>query len=487
MSEGIEIPKGWLLVKLDELIIRMTNGANATQYDDKVGLPISRIETIWNETIDLKRVKYIIENEPEFIEKYRLHDNDILFSHINSDSHLGKTALFKISKKTTLIHGINLLLLRPTPLIYADYLNYHFKYLRYKGAFAAVAQKAVNQSSINQAKLKNFDFLLPPLPEQHRIVAKIEELFSSLDKGIESLKTAQEQLKVYRQAVLKWAFEGKLTNNRLNCDSYDSYDSHDQQDAKTDSLEHRDHHKNHSNHKNHSSDNEELPEGWKKLTLGDITNRNSLKALPSEMPDAKFIGMDCIEPNTLKPFKFYEFKEFKSAGNVFRKNQVLYGRMRPYLNKVYKAEIDGACSGEFIVLDCLNGFNPDLLKYILHHRDFVSFANHKTSGDRPRISFEEISDYPVNVCTPEEQHLIVSEIESRLSVCDKIEESISTALQQAEALRQSILKKAFEGKLVPQDPNDEPAGVLLERIRAERELLRQNQGKYKTVKPTKKS
>ena len=72
-------------------------------------------------------------------------------------------------------------------------------------------------------------------------------------------------------------------------------------------------------------------------------------------------------------------------------------------------------------------------------------------------------------CLPEEQHAIVAEIESRLSVCDKIEESIEQSLKQSEALRQSILKKAFEGKLVPQDPSNEPASTLLERIRTARQ------------------
>ena len=84
------------------------------------------------------------------------------------------------------------------------------------------------------------------------------------------------------------------------------------------------------------------------------------------------------------------------------------------------------------------------------------------------LNLKIVNNIPVFTPPIEEQHAIVAEIESRLSVCDKIEESIEQSLKQSEALRQSILKKAFEGRLVPQDPNDEPASVLLDRIRRER-------------------
>lgn len=445
------LPKHWEVKKLGEVCEKITNGANAKQFDENIGLPITRIETIWNQQIDINRVKYIKENDKEFIDKYSLKHNDILFSHINSDIHLGKTAIYK-SVPIILIHGINLLLIRTNNLINPVFFNYYLNFLRARGAFISIAQKSVNQSSINQSKLKNVDIVIPPLPEQQAIVAKIEELLSELDNGKQQLLTAQQQLKVYRQSLLKWAFEGKL------CRNYDASDLDDDHDK-------MDHQENQANHNNHSSDKGELPKGWKWVSIVDIVeqNKHSLKAGP--------FG------SSLKK-EFYVKEGYKIYGQeqviiddaffgVYYINQEKYEELKSCRVKPMDILISLVGTvGKVLILppNCQEGvINPRLIKISLNREVYLhkffkyyfesSYVKNFYSGKAQGTTMDVlnlgiIKTIPFPLPSLKEQELIVSELESKLTVCDNIEETISQSLLQAETLRQSILKQAFEGKLV---------------------------------------
>lgn len=190
-----------------------------------------------------------------------------------------------------------------------------------------------------------------------------------------------------------------------------------------------------------------IPSKWVRATVGELVHKVSLKASPLDLPYAKFVGMDSIEPNKLRPSTIYQFKDFKTAGNLFEVDQVLYGRMRPYLNKVFKADFNGVCSGEFIVLQCYSDFSPAFLQYVLHAQTFVTWVGTKTSGDRPRVTFEEISQYPILLPPSNEQERIVVKIEELFSELDAGADSFAKARAQLKSYRQSVLEHAFQGRL----------------------------------------
>jgi type I restriction enzyme, S subunit len=288
--------------------------------------------------------------------------------------------------------------------------------------------------------------IIPPLPEQHRIVAKIEALFSSLDKGIESLKTAQQQLKVYRQAVLKWAFEGKLTNENVK--------------------------------------DGELPEGWKWVKLGDTVDKISDGPFGSNLKSSDYVekGVRVIRLENIGYMNFKnEYQSFvtEEKYETIKKHTVSKGDIifSSFISDNVRAVIlpdyiDRAINKAdcFLVRTSETEINKKYLTFyfstrMIHDR----LVNEIHGATRPRINTTQLKSTPISLAPLAEQQLIVSEIESRLSVCDKLEESIIHSLKQAEALRQSVLKKAFSGNLVPQDPNDAPASVLLEHIKAEKE------------------
>jgi type I restriction enzyme, S subunit len=188
--EFTQIAADWDSISLGEenpkALLAIRNGLTTKQEQDNGDYKVSRIETIGGGWIDESRVRYASNIKKQEVEKYRIQKGDILFSHINSDPHLGKTG-FAERDYEDLLHGMNLLLIRANPEVFdAEFLNRIFQYYRDIGVFISICSRSVNQSSINQAKLKAVEVPLPPLHEQK----KIAHVISTVQRAIE----AQERI-----------------------------------------------------------------------------------------------------------------------------------------------------------------------------------------------------------------------------------------------------------------------------------------------------
>jgi len=197
-------------VLLESIVTKIGNGVDAEQIDQPSNgmLPISRIETIWDGVIDFERVKYAQVTKAE-IDKYALQSGDILFSHINSPAHIGKTAIYRSDQ--TLIHGINLLLIRvDQKKCYPEYLNYYFKSKNVRALFRARCKKAVNQASLNQPDILELEIPLPPLTEQKRIAS----LLARADRLRQLRRTAHDLGDALLQSVFLEMFGDPTSNDK---------------------------------------------------------------------------------------------------------------------------------------------------------------------------------------------------------------------------------------------------------------------------------
>jgi type I restriction enzyme S subunit len=439
-----KLPNNWIKTDLDTVILRMTNGSGLRQKEMPFdgSLPISRIETIWNETIDLDRVKYVSASDDD-IKKYSLQKGDVLFSHINSDKHLGKTAVFNLDK--TVIHGINLLLLRAIPQFNGDLLNYILRHYRFSGKFIEVAQRSVNQSSINQKKLKSFTVPLPPLAEQQRIVAKLDGLFGHLDSLKQRLELIPTLLKQFRQSVLTQAVTGKLT--------------------------------------------EEWREGkdlgeWENVILKDITIKIGSGSTPRGGSESyKNEGIPLVRSMNirfngikLKGLAFIDEKQAERLKNVIiQENDILLNITGASIGRVCLAEksiVGGRVNQHVTIIRLNEDDSPEYINMYLSSsliQNYIFIENYGVT--RQALTKTQTQNLKINLPPKEEQTEIVHRVENLFSKADIIEAAYDKLKQQIDSLPQAILAKAFKGELVEQLPTDGDAKDLLKEIAALRASL----------------
>lgn len=280
-------------------------------------------------------------------------------------------------------------------------------------------------------------FLLPSLVEQKAIISKIEEVFSDLDKGIDDFKKAKDQLVIYRQAVLKKAFEGEYPSKKII----------EIADVNTGATPKRGN-----------------ADFWKNGTIPWVTStvvNNDFVTEPSELITEKAIKHTNCKIIPKGSLLVAMYGEGKTRGKCSELN--------------IDTSTNQALAG--ITLFEENIYSKQFVKWFFV-KNYEEIRMLSSGGVQPNLNLSIIKNTKIPFPQPEQQHQIVKEIEFRLSVCDKVEQSINESLEKAKALRQSILKKAFDGNLLSsaeiarckKEQDYEPAAKLLVKIKAEKKI-----------------
>jgi type I restriction enzyme, S subunit len=213
--------------------------------------------------------------------------------------------------------------------------------------------------------------------------------------------------------------------------------------------------------------------GWCKAQLGDVTELRNIKIEPAETPKANYVSLEHIESNTSRLVAAGSASDVKSAKSQFRRGDVLYGKLRPYLNKVTVAPFDGICSTDILVFAETEAISNRYLARLLSTRSTVDFATQHSQGiNLPRVSALALSQLPVLVPPRNEQERIGAKLDELLQCTGSARSALESVQPLIRRFRQAVLAAAFRGDLTAdwreKNPGVEPASVLLDRIRKER-------------------
>ena len=430
------LPTGWSSISLGDLGITRTSNINPSDFKEEV--------------FELWSVPVFSEDQPEILigskinsNKQTVKPNDVLLCKINP--RINRVWKVRAKKEYSQIASTEWIIIR-VPYIESNFLVYYLQAKSFREAICADVSGV--GGSLIRARPKVVEKLhvkIPPLNEQKRIVTKIEALQTRSTAVKEELEAIKPLLDQFRQSVLAAAFRGDLT-------------------------------------KDWREQNRDIP--WEYTTLESVIKdrpRNGYSPKAVDYPtQVKSFSLSATTSGIFKPeyFKYID-KEIEQDSYLWLKpGDVLIQRSNT-LEYVGTSAIYTGQFGDFIYPDTVMKIQVDedkttnkFIHYSLSNKKTRQYFKDNatgTAGNMPKINQKTVMNTPVSLPPIKEQKEIVRRIESLFKLADSIEQKYQQAETDLDTLNQSILAKAFRGELVPQDPNDEPASVLLEKIKAERE------------------
>lgn len=443
------IPANWANINLDK-VIKVKNGyAFPSKFFNEKGILLVRQSNLDGEKISLEKSVYLDEDWLKTKAEFVIRKGDILLGMSGS---IGKWCKYNLDQIALQNQRVGKIIPLAVNLVNINYILYGLVFserqLLSKG-------KGLGLLNVSTTDIESLEVPFAPLNEQKRIVKKLDKLLAKVDSANERLDKIPAILRKFRQSVLQMATNGDLTHGwRI--------------------------------------ENDQLNWGEEAILIDLIKekprNGLSIKAVPYET-STKTLTLTATTSGKFLPqhYKFLDTIIPKDSHLWLKKDDILIQRSNS-LDYVGVSAIYEGVDNCFIYPDLMmkikakEGVNP---KYLLYHLQSSQtryyFRNNATgtAGNMPKINQTTVSNTPIIIPSYEEQTEIVKRVEELFNKADQIEARYKKAKQFTDKLSQSILAKAFRGELVPQDPNDEPAEKLLERIREEKEKQKVKNGRRK--------
>lgn len=496
------MPFNWLKGNLGDIIeIRSGFAFKSSDYSE-TGVPLIRQAQLGEGKISLDKAKYLPSRFLDEYQEFQIKKNDILLGMSGS---IGFPSEYL--EETSALQNQRVGLLK-FPESYKSNKKFSLYFLEHSQKELNEKGKGVAVRNISANQILAMPLLIPPEQEQIRIVEKLDELLSELDSGIAELKSAQIKLIQYRHSLLKSALDGVLTQkwrdenkgcieesgkqllDRILIERKQRWEQQKLEEFKA---------KDKNPPKNwqdkypepvqpDTSSLPELPEGWGWASLDqcieqtkDITDGpfgSNLKTEHYIESGPRVIRLQNIGDGEFLNDKAHisEERYNKLIKHSVQQNDILVAMMGEYLPRACLPPHD--ISPAIVKADCarvrLNGeiINSSLVMHFLNSVPVRTRTKSAVKGvGRPRINLGYIRSIPIPIPSKIEQNALLTEIVNQFDSISRQMTATEVGLKQADAQRKNILKSAFSGQLISQDPSDEPASVLLEKIKKEREEL----------------